>query len=177
MISTSRVYRAVVGLGFTLFLSRAYNLVRDNVTMLELLDRSSLERHLLKFKPPAKALLDKATWFYRSLFSCVLIGVDNIPTAELKSGRPLLFVSNHPIMALDFPILLSELYNQTGIFLRALSDRSHWQIPGSTQVMADIFGAVEGSQRNVSLLMHSGQVRALDLSRCCQLHGRRDYGL
>ena len=99
----------------------------------------------------------QATWFYRSLFSCVLIGTENIPMAELKSGRPLLFVSNHPIMAFDYPILLSELYNQTGVFLRALSDRSHWQIPGSTQVMADVFGAVEGNQRNVSLLMHAGQ--------------------
>ena len=46
---------------------------------------------------------------------------------------------------------------QTGIFLRALTDKSHWQIPGSTAVMADVFGACEGTQRNVSLLMHSGQ--------------------
>ena len=62
----------------------------------------------------------QATSFYRSLFSCSLIGLENIPVAELKSGRPLLFVSNHPIMGFDCPILLSELYNQASALERCL---------------------------------------------------------
>ena len=155
--SSQRMYKALTGLGLALFLNRAYTLVRDNVSMLQLLDRTSVERQILRFKPPSQTSLDAATWVYNSLFSSVLIGVENIPVAELRAGKPLLFVSNHPILALDFPVLLSELHRQTGIFLRALTDRSHWQIPGSGPVMRDILGAVEGNQRNVSLLMHAGQ--------------------
>jgi hypothetical protein len=77
-----------------------------------------------------------------------MIGLGNIPVEEFRSGRylrvlltsrqvvvipwffhrPLLFVSNHPILGFEFPLLLSELYKQTGIFLRALTDHSHWQV-------------------------------------------------
>jgi hypothetical protein len=93
--------------------------------------------------------------------------------------RPLLFVSNHPILGFEFPLLLSELYKQTGIFLRALTDHSHWQVrffrgppcrPGSSfpvcpffhqipvnaQILRDVIGAAEGTQRNVDLLLSSG---------------------
>ncbi len=66
-------------------------------------------------------------------------------------------MSNHPILGLDFPVLLSQLYSETGIFLRALTDKSHWQIPINASVMRDVVGAVEGTQRNVDLLMEAGQ--------------------
>lgn len=138
--------QALGGVGFALFLSRAYQLVHDNVPLLELLDRSAFERHILRFRPPALSVVEGATWLYQSLFSSVLIGTENIPLAELKAGRPLLFVSNHPILGFDFPILLTSLYKELGVFLRALTDHSHWQIPGSATVMRDILGAVEGTQ-------------------------------
>lgn len=94
-----------------------------------------------------------------------------------------MFISNHPILGLEFPLLLSEVYKQTGIFLRALTDHSHWQvrsiytlrltvygindpvyvigipvqIPMSGQVMRDVIGAAEGTARNVDLLLSHGR--------------------
>ena len=44
-----------------------------------------------------------------------------------------------------------------GIFLRALADHSHFQVPGNATVLRDIIGAVDGNHRNADLLMEHKQ--------------------
>ena len=77
-------------------------------------------------------------------------------------------------MGLDFPLLLTKLWGEEKIFLRALADHSHFQVkqrregdknqelyylltypqvPINAMIMRDVLGAVDGTRRNVDLLM------------------------
>jgi 1-acyl-sn-glycerol-3-phosphate acyltransferase len=86
------------------------------------------------------------------MFQPEFLGLENIPT-----DRPLLFVSNHPIMAFDFPLMLEGLYARTGIFLRTLADHSHFQIPINGYLLRTMLGVVDGNRRNTELLFSHGQ--------------------
>eukprot|EP00658_Telonema_sp_P-2_P082295 TRINITY_DN8674_c0_g1_i1.p1 TRINITY_DN8674_c0_g1~~TRINITY_DN8674_c0_g1_i1.p1 ORF type:complete len:291 (+),score=52.26 TRINITY_DN8674_c0_g1_i1:298-1170(+) len=107
---------------------------------------------MVRWKPPPKAVVDLATKLYRAVLHPVFVHLDRIP----ETSRPLLFVSNHTILGFDFPLLLHGLYQRKGIFLRTLADHSHFQIPGNAEVMRSLLGAVDGTPRNIDLLMASG---------------------
>ena len=62
------------------------------------------------FRPPPLLLLRSVTRFYRSFFSPVFLGRENLTVGRGKPRRPTLFVSNHTLLAFDFPLLLSWLY-------------------------------------------------------------------
>ena len=66
-------------------------------------------------------------------------------------------MSNHTILGFDFPLLLSWLYENEGIFLRVLADHSHFQIPVNGHVLRNMLGAVDGTRRNVELLLGKGE--------------------
>ena len=70
-----------------------------------------------------------ATAVYRSICQPVFLGMENLPEGPLDEATgPLLFVSNHSIMALELPLLLEGLYSRKNIFLRALADHAHFQV-------------------------------------------------
>ncbi len=62
-------------------------------------------------------------------------------------------VSNHTILGLEFPLLLEGLYKRKGIFLRALADHSHFEIPVNANIMRNIVGAFDGTPRNADLVL------------------------
>jgi hypothetical protein len=46
------------------------------------------------------------------------------------ADRPVMVVANHTVMGvLDVPFLVLELYERRGVFLRALGDHLHFQVP------------------------------------------------
>ena len=152
----SRLHRSSFALVLLLFLNRAFFLAKDNAELLILLDQTQQERRMLRFQPPSLTLLRTVTYPYRRLLEPLLVGESNLPLAAIRARKPVLFVSNHPILGLDFPLLLTELYARHGVFLRALADHSHFQIPGNATVMRDVVGAVDGTPRNVNLLLSNG---------------------
>ena len=70
-----------------MFVSRAYFLVRGNAQMLIELDKTAMEREIVAFRPPPMAVIDTVTFFYRSLFSSVMIGLENIPMDLVRAGK------------------------------------------------------------------------------------------
>ena len=143
--STAAVNQASFGLLLLLFVHRTYYLTRNNAKALINLEHSAMERDMLEFTPSRGMPLLQAT--YAAAFRPMLLGLENIPT-----DRPLLFVGNHPVLALDAPVLVAELYKQRGIYLRMLADHSHFQIPVNAHVLQNVVGAVDGTRSNCELL-------------------------
>lgn len=148
----SRIYLAASGVVLTIFLRRAMYLVQGNVNDLIALETTKQEGEMLRFKPSSPQMLRVATSPYRMLFNPVFLNSERIPI-----DRPLLFISNHTIMAFDFPLLLSYLWEKKKIFIRAVADHAHFQIPVNADVLRRVMGAVDGTRRNVDLLMADGQ--------------------
>ena len=89
---------------------------------------------------------------FRRLISPLLVGTERIP-----DDRPLLFVGNHTIFGLlDVPFMFLELYNATGIRLRALGDHVHFRIPFWRDLLRN-FGVVAGTRENCAALMEQGE--------------------
>ena len=147
---TARAHRTSFSLLLLIFVSRAYYLARDNASALLELEQSAIERDMLQFTP-SQATLALLSNTYASAFRPALLGLENIP-----ARRPLLFVGNHPVLALDAPVLIAELYKKTGIYLRMLADHAHFQIPVNASVIRNVVGAVDGTRRNCSKLFDSG---------------------
>ena len=106
----------------------------------------------MRTTPPPE--LDRALRFM-SLQSMIhrpkFTGWENIP-----DQRPLLFVGNHTLMGvLDVPFLFRALWREQGIFLNALGDRFHFQIPGWRRALRR-YGVVEGSRENCGKLFEEG---------------------
>ena len=72
--SVTRQHKAWASMALCLFLNRAYNLTKNNVGLLQLLDKSSMEQHILRFKPPSRTLLDKVRSVTNSCCRRVLCG-------------------------------------------------------------------------------------------------------
>lgn len=76
---------------------------------------------------------------------------------RVPNDRPILVVANHTLMGvLDAPLLVLGLYEQRGIFLRALGDHLHFTIPIWRDLLAR-FGTVDGTRENCAALMRAGE--------------------
>jgi len=79
-------------------------------------------------------------------------GLEHVPRA-----RPFLLVGNHTLMGvLDAPLLVLGLHERCGIFVRALGDHLHFQIPIWRDLLMR-FGTVEGTRDNCRALMRAGE--------------------
>ena len=152
-------YESFMSVLSVLFLQRAFHLVRNNVDQLIDIETHAQEREALAFSPPPKSALQVATAVYRSICEPVFLGLENVPSASppASGSEPILFVSNHSILALELPLLLEGLYSRKNLWLRALADHAHFQIPVSGSILRNIFGCVDGTRRNVELLFAKKQ--------------------
>jgi len=80
-----------------------------------------------------------------------LEGAERIP-----DQRPLLFVGNHQLMALDTPFLIAAVYRERGLLLRGLADDLIYAVPGLHQ-LASHFGIVQASPEACTSLFEQGQ--------------------
>ena len=150
--SLKRLYKIGGSLLLTIFMQRSFSLIDNSLDDLIALDASHIERDILNFKPPSKAVLRILTLPFRQVLDPVFLGWNNIP-----KERPILFVSNHTIMGFDYPIFMYEVYKRARIFPRVLADHSHFQVPVNGEVLRTLAGAVDGTRRNVELLIDAKQ--------------------
>ncbi|MGZ3419754.1 MAG: lysophospholipid acyltransferase family protein [Polyangiales bacterium] len=110
---------------------------------------------MTKFERPSEKdlriaikLLEPFAKLVRPLF----FGLERVP-----ADRPLLFVGNHTLFGvLDVPFLFAKLWEEHGIFLRALGDHVHFSVP----IWGDLlkrFGVVDGTRENCAALMEAGE--------------------
>ena len=152
------LFETLAAIVSTLFLRRAYALARENVDQLVDLERRVADREALAFEPPPKRLLRLATGVYRSVCEPVFVGLEHVPDfGRAEHRRPLLFVSNHSILALELPLLIEGLYTRRNMWLRPLADHAHFQIPINGSVLRNVFGCVEGTPRHCDLLFENNQ--------------------
>jgi len=149
----ARYYLAFLSLVFTIFVSRARYLAENNLENLVHLENTRMEKDMLAWRPPSAMLINTVTGPARALFEPVFIQ----ESVRLPEERPLLLVSNHTLLGLDYPLLLHKLWTEQKVYIRALADHSHFQIPGNASLLRAM-GAVDGTRRNVDLLMDAGQV-------------------
>ena len=93
----------------------------------------------------------KVTSPLRIYFSPRFFGMENI-----DPERPALYVGNHPLFAVDYPLMAAEIYYKKGILLRPLGDHWHFKIPFWGTLITNI-GGVDGTPENCSRLMEEGQ--------------------
>lgn len=152
-----RAYRTFFTLIMGMFVSRAMFLVKDNLPGLIALEQMARKRDMLAFRP-STTLLNLVTAPFRRVFSPVFTGLNNIPTPLREGGTaPLLFVSNHTILGFEMPLLLHGLYQKKGIYLRALADHSHFQVPVNAEILRSVLGAVDGTHDNAEALLLAGE--------------------
>lgn len=146
-------YQNMILIAFVAFLDRAYRIVRYNdIRSLVSLEKSASKKELIEFDAGlSKSLLSVGTSIYKSICEPVFFNMDKVP----KSG-PLLFVSNHSILALELPLLVDRIAEEKGIFLRALADHAHFQLP-TGRFLRTMFGVVDGTQENCKLLFEHNQ--------------------
>lgn len=76
---------------------------------------------------------------------------------KLDLTRPALFVGNHTIYGLlDIPLMVNQIYQQHGVYLRSLGDHAHFLFPGWHQ-MLKAGGMVDGTPENCRKLMQAGE--------------------
>lgn len=79
-------------------------------------------------------------------------GLENIP----RRGRVLL-VGNHTVYGLqDIPLMLAEIHESRGRFVRGLADHAHFRVPVWRDLLTR-FGAVRGTRENCGRLMGAGE--------------------
>jgi len=88
-----------------------------------------------------------------NLIAPVFLGTERVPDQD----RPLLFVGNHTTYGiLDVPFMYAHLYEEKGIFLRALGDHAHFSIP-LWRDWVTRWGTVDGTRSNCARLMQAGE--------------------
>jgi len=106
---------------------------------------------LLDFQPPPLASLKRILTAQQAWFAPQFFGLENI-----DASRPALYVGNHTIMGgLDAPLMVAGIYEHSGVYLRSLTDRFHFMVPGWRSLLTK-FGSVVGSRENCAALMQSG---------------------
>lgn len=133
--------------------SRLYELIRGDARPVLKLEERAEEREMLNWEPPSPRLFTALTYFNRALMPGRLFGQDNLPQGRRER---ILFVGNHAVWGLDVPVLLHALYDQTGIFPRALGSHAWFALPLLREVTNTLAGAIDGTERNCDLLMHRG---------------------
>ena len=79
-------------------------------------------------------------------------GVERIP-----AQGPLLFVGNHTLYGiLDAPLIMIEVHERTGHYLRPLADHAHFSMPGWRDLVK-VMGAVDGTRANCARLFEQGE--------------------
>ena len=135
-----------------IFLRRSHDrIVGSDIGILVVADQTAEERAFLEFKPPSKRTIRWVTRTYRACFDPVFLGEENLP--KPPRGKPVLFVANHSLLGFEYPLLLSYLWDKHDIFLRVLADHAHFSVPINAKFLRDTMGAVDGTRRNVDLLM------------------------
>lgn len=148
-----RMLGALSGFFLMLFVHRASYLAHGTgLSMLVSLEETNKEREMVKFQAPSLSIINMITAPFRSVFDPVFLGAENIP-----EDRPLLFISNHTLMAFDFPLLLWYLRKKKNIYLRALGDHSHFEIPAYAEFMSNWLGVVDGTRKNFDLMLSAKQ--------------------
>jgi len=105
----------------------------------------------LAFRPPPHEEFSKLLRLPRWYFSQEVLGVDH-----LDRNGPTLFVGNHTRFGLlDVPLIIREIYLNTGLFPRGLADRVHYKVPLWKEMMTR-GGGVLGSREMCRALMQSG---------------------
>jgi 1-acyl-sn-glycerol-3-phosphate acyltransferase len=80
-----------------------------------------------------------------------------IPGDTPGAARPLLFVGNHTLFGMiDSPFLYQELWRTKGIYLRALGDHAHFEVPLWREFIQRC-GVVDGTRDNCAALMAAGE--------------------
>ncbi|CAN5427188.1 lysophospholipid acyltransferase family protein [soil metagenome] len=103
----------------------------------------------LPFDKPTLAFAKKLTKPMFSYFTPEFYGLEHVdPT------KPTLFVTNHTVFGLfDGPLFGVELYEKKGIFVRALVDNFHYEVPIWRDLLTSLGGAVKGTRKNCAELM------------------------
>ncbi len=109
--------------------------------------------HKLPFDPPSLEFAEKITAPLFKYFTPEFYGLENV-----DSNKPTLFVNNHTVFGLfDGPMFGVYLYREKGMFLRALADNIHFEIPVWRDMLRMVMGAVQGTRQNCADLMEQGQ--------------------
>ncbi|PCJ79261.1 MAG: acyltransferase [Flavobacteriales bacterium] len=108
-------------------------------------------KEVLPFKPLSVEICVTITEPLRKLCAPQFFGMDNIDPKV-----PTFFVANHTIYGLfDGPLFIVEAYRKKGVFMRALVDNVHHEIPIWGDYLTYIGGAVRGTRENCSALMEN----------------------
>ncbi len=92
----------------------------------------------------ARLLLSPWRWLTAPRFD----GLEHVP-----ADRPFLLAGNHTLMGvLDAPLMVLGLYERRGVFVRALGDHLHFQVPVWRDLLTR-FGVVDGTPEAVDALM------------------------
>ena len=89
---------------------------------------------MVNWSPPPTGILRAITAPFHTVLEPVFVNPEDVPQSE----RPLLFVSNHTIMGLDYPLLLYKLWTEHKIFVRALADHSHFQVVSALRLRSKL---------------------------------------
>ncbi|KAI8828437.1 hypothetical protein BC829DRAFT_450427 [Chytridium lagenaria] len=106
---------------------------------------------VLNYKAPSERFVMGLTAPLRFIHPVKAMGIENIPSPSER----ILFVGNHQIWALDVALKFSLLYIETGMYVRAITDRSHGNIPFFKHLIM-FFGGVPGSREATQALMDRG---------------------
>jgi len=100
------------------------------------------------FQPPPVQVVDDFVKPFMFYFSPQFFGMENV-----DASKPSMFVTNHTVYGLTDGFLFgAELYRKKGIFIRALVDDLHFQIPVWKDKIRG-FGFVRASRENCASLM------------------------
>jgi len=153
-----RLFLCFFGFILLRLLKRVYFLLRNNAdAVIQFEEKSVLERELremVQFTPPSPKTMKLQMGLYKWLANPEFSGWENIPARNPR--QPLLFVSNHANLGIEIPLLVYELYKRQNIFVRALGDHTHFNIPIWGEILKS-FGVVDGTRYPCAALMQSGE--------------------
>ncbi len=107
---------------------------------------------LPRFRPPSRAQVKLLMAPSRAYFRPQFFGLEHIDPEQ-----PALLVGNHTLIGLlDAPLFVAQIYEERGVWVRALGDRFHFAVPGWRDIMQRI-GVVVGSPDTCADLMRAGE--------------------
>ena len=113
------------------------------------LEQEAMEGDILEWTRPNLEAMNKILTPYYCLFKYEVMGLERIPEF------PCFYVMNHSLYGLEMPCFIHMLYQKKDVYVRGLADHMHWMGPHGPLLRQ--FGAVDGSRRNVDVLMSNKQ--------------------